>query len=85
MSSTVHDIPPGVLDLLALPLLECLTDAQTRGAVCVWDPTEDPLTVETAIDLGERQHNDSHWFPRACRQHTEQRMQTPLPSSEVPA
>ncbi|MFJ4683544.1 hypothetical protein [Streptomyces sp. NPDC088789] len=46
-----------------------LTDAQVRGAVCVWDATEPPLTAETAVDLGERLE-EVHWFPRACRGHT---------------
>ncbi|MFE4666421.1 hypothetical protein ACFRI7_26555 [Streptomyces sp. NPDC056716] len=37
--------------LLALPSWDALTDAQTRGAVCVWDTTEQPLTTEAAVDL----------------------------------
>ncbi|MEU9338542.1 hypothetical protein AB0D49_36235 [Streptomyces sp. NPDC048290] len=71
MSTPTPTIPREVLDLLPLPPLNTLTDAQERGSVCVWDPTEDPLTAETAIDLGERWADGSHWFPRACRTHTE--------------
>ncbi|MEU9337530.1 hypothetical protein AB0D49_30945 [Streptomyces sp. NPDC048290] len=70
MPSTETTIPPEALELLALPLLESLTPDQARGAVCVWGATENPLTAETAIDLGEQHDGDRHWFPRACRQHT---------------
>ncbi|MFE4665653.1 hypothetical protein ACFRI7_07010 [Streptomyces sp. NPDC056716] len=70
MSSAVHDIPAEAFGLL-LPPVDALTDAQTRGAVCVWDATETPLASESAVDLGERQdEGGGHWFPRACRTHT---------------
>ncbi|MEU9337250.1 hypothetical protein AB0D49_29500 [Streptomyces sp. NPDC048290] len=82
MSSQNATILPEVVDLLALPVLDELTDAQARGAVCVWDPTEDQLTAETAIDLGERQTDGGHWFPRACRPHTALRMQILPPVGE---
>jgi hypothetical protein len=64
-----------VLALLTLPDLDHLTDAQTRGAVCVWDRAEDRLTAETAIDLGEHMsdvagtESPMRWYPRACRYH----------------
>ncbi|MEU9335798.1 hypothetical protein AB0D49_21875 [Streptomyces sp. NPDC048290] len=70
MSTLAKDIPPEVLDLLALPLLEALTSDQARGAVCIWGATEKPLTAETAVDLGEQHDEGRHWFPRACRRHT---------------
>ncbi|MFE4666035.1 hypothetical protein ACFRI7_10070 [Streptomyces sp. NPDC056716] len=73
MTRTLHDITGEAAALLALPPLDTLTDAQARGAVCVWGTTEKPLTAETAIDLGERQDDTGHWFPRACRHHTAER------------
>ena len=59
------------LAILALPDLDALTDAQTRGKTCVWDAAA--LTTSTAVDLGERMSplaatgRDMRWFPRACR------------------
>ncbi|MEU6219309.1 hypothetical protein ABZ845_17600 [Streptomyces sp. NPDC047022] len=64
MSNVVHDISGGVLEMLALPALDGLTEAQTRGAVCVWHGGE-RLTAETAVDLGEQ--TAPRWFPRGCR------------------
>ncbi|MEU6098380.1 hypothetical protein [Streptomyces sp. NPDC047079] len=61
-----------VLEVLALPALDGLTDDQTRGATCVWHGG-DRLTAETAIPLGEHMSPLSgvtsllRWFPRACR------------------
>ena len=62
------------LALLPLPDLDGLTDDQTRGATCVWCPVDSPpLTVETAIDLGEHMSllsgstSPMRWFPRSCR------------------
>ena len=64
------------LALLPLPDLDGLTDDQTRGATCVWCPVDSPpLTVETAIDLGEHMSllsgstSPMRWFPRSCRAH----------------
>lgn len=55
----------GVLDLLALPKTSTLSDAQLRGAVCVWCKTD--LTAETARGLGERPAPDGGtMFPRGC-------------------
>lgn len=65
----------GVLDALELPSLDGLTDEQVRGVVCAWDCNEERLTVETAVDLGERMSPLSgstspvRWFPRACHRH----------------
>jgi hypothetical protein len=64
MSSVMHGISDAVLEELALPPLCGLTEAQTRGAVCVWHGGE-RLTAETAVDLGEQ--TDPRWFPRGCR------------------
>ncbi|MET8824806.1 DUF6415 family natural product biosynthesis protein [Streptomyces sp. NPDC004610] len=73
MSTLVNDIPA---ETLVLPALGTLSDAQVRGEVCVWDAAEKPLTVETAVDLGERESDgDRRWFPRACRHHAEQHAQ----------
>jgi hypothetical protein len=66
------------LALLVLPALDGLTDEQVRGAVCVWDRNERPLSAETAVDVGERMDklpgtsSSMRWFPRACQPHTEQ-------------
>lgn len=57
------------LAILALPDLDTLTDAQTRGKTCVWDAVA--LTTSTAVDLGERMSprrgTEVRWFPRVCR------------------
>ncbi|WP_319052712.1 hypothetical protein [Streptomyces europaeiscabiei] len=53
------------LDALDLPDPAGLTDNQRCGRHCCWCPTPTPLTVETAVDLGERRH-PMHWFPRCC-------------------
>lgn len=46
-----------------------LSEAQIRGADCVW--CAETLTPETAVDLGEKVAEAygiaAHWFPRACR------------------
>jgi hypothetical protein len=63
------------LALLPLPDLDGLTDEQARGAVCVWDATEPPLTGDVAVDLGEHMSplegtiSPMRWFPRACHRH----------------
>ncbi|MFI5684664.1 hypothetical protein [Streptomyces sp. NPDC051636] len=67
------DIAPEVLELLALPPLDGLADEKTRGAACVWGA--EPLSIETAVDLGEQtsllkgstSRVGMRWFPRACR------------------
>ncbi|MYS91462.1 MULTISPECIES: hypothetical protein [Streptomyces] len=42
-----------------------LTGVQTRGASCAWCQT--PLTIETAVDLGERPGPGGVTiFPRGC-------------------
>lgn len=51
------------LDALALPDPARLTEDQRCGRHCLWCPAS--LTVETAVDLGERRH-PMHWFPRCC-------------------
>ncbi|MFI6356983.1 hypothetical protein ACIBJF_30985 [Streptomyces sp. NPDC050743] len=62
------DIPVDLLPLILLPPLEVLSDARARGAECVWGG--EPLSTATAIDLGERDTDGEHWFPRACRRCT---------------
>ncbi|MFD8396680.1 hypothetical protein ACFV2N_47975 [Streptomyces sp. NPDC059680] len=59
------DIPAALLPLIPLPPLDVLPDARARGAECVWGG--EPLSIATAIDLGERETDGIHWFPRACR------------------
>lgn len=49
--------------LMDLPDPAKLTEAQRRGSDCLW--CRAALTVETAVDLGERRH-PTHWFPRCC-------------------
>jgi hypothetical protein len=51
--------------MLPLPQYLGLTDAQRRGAVCVW--CREPLTAETARNLGERPAPDgTRMWPRGC-------------------
>lgn len=53
------------LELLPLPNVRRLSDAQLRGALCVWCDT--PLTGATAQGLGERPGPDgTRIFPRGC-------------------
>ncbi|WP_234432590.1 hypothetical protein [Streptomyces sp. MUSC 125] len=59
------DVPLEVLDALQVPTLAALGEDQTAGRTCVWG--EEPLTLESAVDLGERVAEDGRWFPRACR------------------
>jgi hypothetical protein len=55
----------GPLALLPLPSVSVLSETQRRGAVCVWCQTR--LTIETAVDLGERTGPaDVRVFPRGC-------------------
>jgi hypothetical protein len=56
---------PAVADTLDLPDPAKLNADQVRGGHCLWCPTPAPLTVETAVDLGER-IEPFHWFPRCC-------------------
>lgn len=72
MTGTLQVVPAAVLELLALPAREGLTDDQARGRACVWCGRE-PLTVATSADLGEQTSvvpgsaSAIHWYPRACR------------------
>ncbi|MEU2931050.1 hypothetical protein ABZ636_39580 [Streptomyces sp. NPDC007251] len=59
------DIPTDLAPLILLPPLDDLPDARARGAECVW--CGGTLNTATAIDLGERDTDGKHWFPRACR------------------
>lgn len=63
------DAPTGALALLPLPEPDTLTEPQLGGRACVWCWV--PLTIDTAIDLGERgasaHGTTAAWFPRACR------------------
>lgn len=68
------EVPAAVLKVLALtlPPLDTVTDAQARGADCVWCG-HGPLLTETAVDLGEhKSHGDLTRFPRGCRKCTGQ-------------
>ncbi|MEV4908322.1 hypothetical protein ACFU9O_02165 [Streptomyces albidoflavus] len=50
-----------------LPQPATLSDAQLRGAACLW--CEGRLATATAVDLGMRAHPEYPgvlWFPRAC-------------------
>lgn len=55
-----------VLALLSLPDRQSVTDAQARGADCVWHRDE-RVHGATAVDLGEHvTDGGEHWWPRAC-------------------
>lgn len=57
---------PGVslrANALDLPSPARLTEDQRCGRRCCWCTAK--LTVETAVDLGER-IEPFHWFPRCC-------------------
>lgn len=64
------DVSPETLRVLVLPSLDLVTDAQTRGASCVW--CDGPLTTDMAVDLGETMSplkgttSPMRWTPRAC-------------------
>ena len=64
MTSSTHEVPVAILDLLRLPDPETLTDDQLRGATCVW--CDQRLNAELAVDLGERTE-PIRWFPRGGR------------------
>lgn len=64
MSSTAQGIWPEVLDLLVVPEFDALSVDRVRGATCVWCPK--PLSVESAVDLGEQIGAAGRWWPRAC-------------------
>ncbi|WP_406200191.1 hypothetical protein OG331_25310 [Streptomyces sp. NBC_01017] len=63
-SSSAED---SALDLLPLPRVTSLSGLQARGAACVW--CQIGLTIETAVDLGERPPGPGGvtLFPRGCR------------------
>lgn len=69
MDTTTQDARQQVIAALELPALDGLTEAQVRGAVCVWDAA--PLDNTTAVDLGprtkKRLDGEYQWFPRGCR------------------
>lgn len=55
----------GAVALLPLPNVTRLSGLQARGAACVWCLAQ--LTIETAVDLGERPGPDGVTvFPRSC-------------------
>ncbi|MCH0561966.1 MULTISPECIES: hypothetical protein [unclassified Streptomyces] len=72
--TTPTEVTSTVQRSLDVPSLDEQTEAQQRGAGCVWCDT--PLTAETAVDLGERRHRllDGHFhtYPRGCRACTHQ-------------
>lgn len=51
------------VEVLDLPDPAGLTEDQRCGRCCCWCAAR--LTVETAVDLGERKE-PTHWFPRCC-------------------
>ncbi|MEU2598442.1 hypothetical protein ABZ669_14625 [Streptomyces hirsutus] len=68
-SPTTQTARDRVIAALTLPALDGLTEAQVRGAVCVWDGIA--LTPATAVNLGPRKKRrpggEYQWFPRGCR------------------
>ncbi|MEU8688824.1 hypothetical protein [Streptomyces sp. NPDC048665] len=94
MSTATLDIEAEVLEALVpeLPELDAITEDQAAGRACIWGAER--LTLETAVDLGERQGDDGRLFPRACRKCTARRAhramldhgsQCPLCASEATA
>lgn len=73
MSRTTEGIPAAVLEVLALPLLDGVSEEQVGGRACVW--CRDHLTIETAVPLGEHMTDvdestavsGMRAFPRGCR------------------
>lgn len=67
-TTTMLDARQQVLAALELPALDGLTEAQVRGAVCVWDAV--PLDNATAVNLGprtkKRLDGSFDWYPRGC-------------------
>ncbi|MGW3099515.1 ATP-binding protein [Streptomyces sp. NPDC001102] len=51
MSSTTEAIPVEVLEVLAMPALDGLSEEQVGGRTCIWCVSL--LTIETAVQLGE--------------------------------
>ncbi|RZD74895.1 hypothetical protein C0Q61_21990 [Streptomyces albidoflavus] len=50
-----------------IPAPDTLTDAQLRGAACVWCAGR--LATATAVDLGTRPDpawSGARWYPRGC-------------------
>ena len=76
------DVAPDLLQILALPSLDDLTDDQTRGATCVWGGEE--LTTAIAVDLGwqmtplQGSTSPMRWSPRACPKCTLERARRAL-------
>jgi hypothetical protein len=78
MTTSTTEIPPEVLEALALPDLAGLDEDRASGRACVWE--RERLTIETAVDLGEQlAPADStsvigqRWFPRSCHEHLAER------------
>jgi hypothetical protein len=67
--SDTASTPSTSLAHIPLPEFDTLTQAQVRGAACVFDGVA--LSAENAVDLGERKirrpGEQVAWFPRACR------------------
>jgi hypothetical protein len=78
ITATVEALVPGetrtsssaedsALTLLPLPKVSGLSALQARGAACVWCQIR--LTIETAVDLGERSGPGNVLvFPRGCQE-----------------
>ncbi|MBQ0827643.1 hypothetical protein [Streptomyces tagetis] len=64
MTTSTGTIPAGVLAVLALPDPAALAEDPLRGALCVW--CAGPLTLATAVNLGELDSPRGRWWPRAC-------------------
>ncbi|MBL1108505.1 hypothetical protein JK361_28625 [Streptomyces sp. 5-8] len=59
------DVPAGLLPSLQFPDLGTLPDERGRGAACLWGG--EPLSIATALDLGEHPHEGTTLFLRGCR------------------
>ncbi|MFF8430064.1 hypothetical protein ACF07Y_33915 [Streptomyces sp. NPDC016566] len=69
MSTATQTTRSSPLALFQLPAPAALTDAQLRGAHCVWCAAE--LHGDTAVSLEPRHDSikgvSGRWYPRGCR------------------
>ncbi|MFJ8332889.1 hypothetical protein [Streptomyces sp. NPDC094437] len=71
MSTQTEPCTSSITDALALPALDSLEEDRASGRACVWNG--EPLTIETAVDLGEQTDAAGRvCFLRACRKHAGQ-------------
>ncbi|WP_416976590.1 hypothetical protein [Streptomyces sp. T028] len=67
MSITADGVTAEVLAALPIPDLDRLSEQQLDGHVCLWGG--ETLTVQTAVTVGECEHDGRRVFLRGCRTH----------------